>query len=152
MPSYPCRVRRVEIPTEHLMQRTPFSFLQLSVCLLLTLAATANAEDKKAGPTGTWKWSFTGQNGQTRETTLKLKLEGDKLTGTVSGRNGDTAIENTKIKGEEISFSVTREFNGNKMTAKYSGKLSGDSIKGKTETERDGEARSREWEAKREAK
>lgn len=134
------------------MQRTLTSALQLAVCLLLTLAATVNAEDKKADPTGTWKWSFTGQNGQTRETTLKLKLEGDKLTGTVSGRNNDTAIENAKIKGDEISFSVTREFNGNKMTAKYNGKLSGDSIKGKIETEREGETRSRDWEAKREAK
>ena len=103
-------------------------------------------------PTGTWKWSFTGQNGQTRETTLKLKLEGDKLTGTVSGRNGDTAIENAKIKGEEISFSVTREFNGNKMTSKYNGKLSGDSIKGKAETDRNGETQSRDWEAKRDGK
>ena len=134
------------------MQRTLVSFLQLSVCLLLTLAATANAEDKKVDPTGTWKWSFTGQNGQTRETTLKLKLEGDKLTGTVSGRNGDTAIENAKIKGEEISFSVTREFNGNKMTSKYNGKLSGDSIKGKAETDRNGETQSRDWEAKRDGK
>ena len=134
------------------MQRTLTSALQLAVCLLLTLAATVNAEDKKADPTGTWKWSFTGQNGQTRETTLKLKLEADKLTGTVSGRNNDTAIENAKIKGDEVSFSVTREFNGNKMTAKYNGKLSGDSIKGKIETERDGETRSRDWEAKREAK
>jgi len=134
------------------MQRTLVSFFQLSVCLLLTLAATANAEDKKADPNGTWKWSFTGQNGQARETTMKLKLEGEKLTGTVSGRNGDTAIENANLKGEEISFSVTREFNGNKMTSKYNGKLSGDSIKGKIETERDGEARSRDWEAKREAK
>ena len=152
MRSHPCRVRRIEIQTEHLMQRTLVSFLQLSVCLLLTLAATANAEDKKADPTGTWKWSFTGQNGQTRETTLKLKLEGDKLTGTVSGRNGDTAIENAKIKGEEISFSVTREFNGNKMTSKYNGKLSGDSIKGKAETDRNGETQSRDWEAKRDGK
>ena len=134
------------------MQRTLVSFLQLSVCLLFTLATTANAEDKKADPTGTWKWSFTGQNGQTRETTLKLKLEGDKLTGTVSGRNGDTAIENAKIKGEEISFSVTREFNGNKMTSKYNGKLSGDSIKGKAETDRNGETQSRDWEAKRDGK
>ena len=152
MRSHPCRVRRIEIQTKHLMQRTLVSFLQLSVCLLLTLAATANAEDKKADPTGTWKWSFTGQNGQTRETTLKLKLEGDKLTGTVSGRNGDTAIENAKIKGEEISFSVTREFNGNKMTSKYNGKLSGDSIKGKAETDRNGETQSRDWEAKRDGK
>jgi hypothetical protein len=44
---------------------------------------------------------------------------------------------------------VVREFNGNKFTIKYSGTVSGDTIKGKSEFERDGETQSREWEAKR---
>ena len=133
------------------MQRTLLTLLKLTACLLLA-TTVAQAEDKKADPAGTWKWSMTGQNGQTRETTLKLKLEGDKLTGSVSGRNGDTAIDDAKIKDGEITFAVTREYNGNKFTAKYKGKLSGDSIKGKVETERDGEKRDRDWEAKREVK
>jgi hypothetical protein len=77
-------------------------------------------------------------------------LDGDKLTGKLAGRNNDTDIEDAKIKGDEISFKVTREFNGNKFTAKYNGKLSGDTIKGKIETERDGNTRSSDWEAKRE--
>jgi hypothetical protein len=111
----------------------------------------SGAEDKKADPNGTWKWSFTGQNGQSRETTLKLKLEGDKLTGTITGRGGDTAIEEAKIKGEDISFQVTREFNGNKVVTKYHGKIAGDTIKGKSESQRDGQPQSRDWEAKREA-
>jgi hypothetical protein len=132
------------------MQKAFTSFLHISACLLFILAATARAEDKKADPTGTWKWSFTAQNGQTRETTMKLKLEGDKLTGTMSGRNNDSPIEEAKLKGEEISFQVTREFNGNKFTQKYTGKISGDTIKGKISFDRNGEAQSREWEAKRE--
>ena len=132
------------------MQQTLVSFLQIAACLLLAAAINTNAQDKKADPNGTWKWSITTQNGQARETTLKLKLDGEKLTGTVSGRGGDTAIEDAKIKGEDLSFAITREFNGNKFTAKYSGKLSGDTIKGKVETERDGQSRSRDWEAKRE--
>ena len=134
------------------MQRILTSLLQLAACLVLTAAVTVSAADKKADPTGTWKWSFAGQNGQTRETTMKLKLDGDKLTGTISGRGGDTAIEDAKLAGDEVSFKVTREFNGNKVTTKYNGKLSGDSIKGKTESERDGQPRSRDWEAKREGK
>jgi hypothetical protein len=113
------------------------------------MSVSIRAEDK-ADPTGTWKWSFTGQNGQTFETTAKLKAEGDKLTGTVSGRNRETEIENGKIKGDEISFAVTRERNGNKFTTKYTGKISGDTIKGKSEFERNGETQSRDWEAKRE--
>jgi hypothetical protein len=125
--------------------------IQLAVCLLFVLGVLARAEDKKSDPTGSWKWSFTTQNGQTRDTTLKLKLEGDKLTGTISGRGGETAITEAKLKGEDISFEVTRENNGNKFTQKYTGKISGDAIKGKIEFERNGQTQSRDWEAKREA-
>ena len=133
------------------MKRTLNSLLQQTTCLLLTVAFTARAEDKKSELTGTWKSSVTNQNDQVRETVFKLKAKGDKLTGTISGRNNDTAIEEGKIKGEEISFQVTREFNGNKMVIKYTGKVSGDTITGKSETERDGQTRSRDWVAKREA-
>ena len=133
------------------MQRTLKSFLPLTICLALLISLAARAEDKKPEITGTWKSSFTNQNGQVRENVFKLKAEGEKLTGTVSGRQNDTAIEQGKIKGEEISFQVTREFNGNKMVFKYSGKVSGDTIKGKSESERDGQPQKRDWEAKREA-
>ncbi len=133
------------------MQRTFKLFLPLTICLTLLISLAARAEDKKLEITGTWKSSFTNQNGQVRENVFKLKAEGEKLTGTVSGRQNDTAIEQGKIKGEEISFQVTREFNGNKMVFKYSGKVSGDTIKGKSESERDGQPQKRDWEAKREA-
>lgn len=135
----------------NIMQRTLRSLIQLAACLAVTAALTAGAQDKKPEITGTWKSSSTNQDGQVRETTIKLKAEGEKLTGTISGRNNDTAIEAGKIKGEEISFQVTREFGGNKMVVKYTGKVSGDTIKGKSETERDGQTRSRDWTAKREA-
>jgi hypothetical protein len=125
--------------------------IQLAVCLLFVLGVLARAEDKKSDPTGSWKWSFTTQNGQTRDTTLKLKLEGDKLTGSISGRGGETDITEAKLQGENISFQVTREVNGNKFTQKYTGKISGDAIKGKIEFERNGQTQSRDWEAKREA-
>lgn len=133
------------------MQRILKSFLPLTICLALLISLAARAEDKKPEITGTWKSSFTNQNGQVRESVFKLKAEGEKLTGTVSGRQNDTAIEQGKIKGEEVSFQVTREFNGNKMVFKYTGKVSGDTIKGKFESERDGQPQKRDWEAKREA-
>lgn len=134
------------------MKRILKTIVQLAACCALLAAVNVNAQDKKVEITGTWKSSSTNQNGQVRETTIKLKAEGEKLTGTVSGRqNTETAIEEGKIKGEEISFKVTREFGGNKFTAKYSGKVSGDTIKGKYETQRDGETRERDWVAKREA-
>jgi hypothetical protein len=115
------------------------------------MGLTQAADDKaKPDPTGTWKWSTTFNN-QTRETTLKLKLEGDKLTGAVLGRdNAETKIDDASFKDGTVAFSVTRERNGQKFTTKYKGKLDGDTIKGTAESERDGQTRSREWEAKRE--
>jgi hypothetical protein len=108
--------------------------------------ATATAADN---PTGTWKWTVKF-NDQSREMTLKLKLDGDKLTGAMVGReNKETAIDDAKYTDGDLSFSVTRERNGNKMTQKFSGKVSGDTIKGKIEFERDGKSQSRDWEAKK---
>jgi len=104
----------------------------------------------KADPNGTWKWSVTFNN-QTRDVTLKLKLDGDKLTGKISGRNNtETDIEDASFKDNEVSFSVTREQNGQKVVRKYKGKIDGDTIKGKSESERNGQNQSRDWEAKRE--
>ena len=128
------------------------SLAALMGMLLLASAAVAQ-EAAKADPTGTWKWSLMGQNNQAREQTLKLKLEGDKLTGALVGRNNrETAIEKPTYKDGELSFAVTRERQGQKFATQYMGKLSGDTIKGKMVTERDGKKRERDWEAKREKK
>jgi len=132
------------------------SFLAVLALVAFAMPAFVRADDadkdSKAKVDGTWKWSFTTQDGQTRESTAKLKQEGDKVTGTVSGRQGnDTEIKDGKLDKEgNLTFTVTREFNGNTMTAKYHGKVEGDTIKGKIETKRgDGESRERDWEAKR---
>ena len=86
---------------------------------------------------------------QTVERSLKLKLEGDKLTGTMLRRDGkETLIADGKFKNGELSFSVTRERDGQKMTSKYSGKVSGDTIKGNVEFTREGQAKSLDWDAK----
>lgn len=111
---------------------------------------TRSAFAAEGSPTGTWKWEMTRQNGDKVEITLKLKAEGDKLTGTISGPGGnETEIKDGKVTGSDVSFVVEREFNGNKFVMKYSGKVEGDTLKGKTEVERDGNVRTRDFEAKR---
>ena len=118
------------------------------VLAFVGLSGLARADDKP-NPTGTWKWTVE-RNGEKRETTLKLKLEGDKLTGALVGRdNKEVPIEEGSYKDGEVAFKVTRERNGQKFTVKYTGKVSGDTLKGKAEFERDGQTRSRDWEAKR---
>jgi hypothetical protein len=118
------------------------------VAVVLALAAFIGVLQAAENPTGTWKWT-TNFGGQSREATLKLKLDGDKLTGSYVGRQSETPIEDATLKGDEISFKVTREFNNQKRTTKYSGKISGDTITGKSERERDGQTQSTEWVAKR---
>jgi hypothetical protein len=114
------------------------------------LVPEAKAADATA--TGTWKWEFKRQNGDTIDVTLKLKQDGEKLTGTISGpNNSETEIMDGMVKDGEVTFKVVREFNGNTVTTTYKGKLEKDTIKGTSERERDGQKQSRDWEAKREA-
>jgi hypothetical protein len=128
------------------MRRRDLLLLGVAFIGLTGLAQAADKND----PTGTWKWTVTFGD-QKRDVTVKLKLEGDKLTGTMPGRdNSETQIENGKFKDGELSFSVTRERNGQKFTTKYKGKVDGDTIKGTQERERDGKSQSSDWEAKRE--
>src|SRR3954471_511893 len=122
----------------------------------LLFAAVAYGDDKKADPAGTWTWTMPGRNGGAdRTNTLTLKVADSKLTGKISapGRDGQASerdIADAKVEGEKVSFAVVREFNGNSMTNKYTGKIEGDKIVGKmTYRNRDGEEQSRDWEAKR---
>jgi hypothetical protein len=144
------------------MQRIFANVTSIVFCALLALGGTStvSAEDKAASATGTWSWTIQGRDGGAeRKMTLALTQDGEKLTGKLSspGRDGgaarETEIADGSVKGADVSFTVTREFNGNKMTSKYTGKLTADAITGKVESKgRDGEDRSRDWAAKKEAK
>jgi hypothetical protein len=117
---------------------------------LLALTAPATAADKD-DVTGTWKSTFKFNDKEFTQT-FKLEQKGDKVTGTVSGGKNDTKIEDGTIKGGELKFTVTRERNGQKFTSKYTGKVSGDTIKGSVTSDFNGKENKRDWEAKREKK
>ena len=120
----------------------------VAVVCVLAVAGMVRAADDKPNPTGTWKYTVD-VNGQSLDVTIKLKLDKDKLTGTVSIRDTETKIEDAKYKDGEVSFTAKPEFNGNKVTIKYTGKIKGDTFKGKREIERDGQTNTRDFEAKR---
>ena len=99
--------------------------------LVMGVLIPAQAQDKKVDPTGTYIWTMPGRNGgPDRTNTLVLKLDGDKLTGTLAspGRGGQATprdISDGKVTGSDISFCVTRTFNDNTVTNKYSGHARG---------------------------
>jgi hypothetical protein len=101
-----------------------------ALCATFLFAAAAFAGD----PTGTWTWTAPGRDGNPgRPVKLTLQLKGGTLTGSVTGRNGDTEIGDAAFKDDAVSFTVTRTFNGNTFTIKYAGKLDGDAITGTIE-------------------
>lgn len=116
-------------------------FAAVALAAFTTLGGDTNAA-------GIWKWTLSGQVG---ETVLKLKQDGEKLTGTYTNQFGKAEITDGSLKDGDISFRVKREFNGQPFIIKYSGKLSSDKITGKCEFELNGELRTLEWEAKRDS-
>lgn len=117
--------------------------------LVLASGAQSSADDKKDDPTGNWSWTFMIGDGNEIKVTGKFKKEGDKVTGSITARDRESKIENGQIKDGTISFQVTREVNDGKFVMKYKGKLSGDTIEGKVEGDRGGQAFELEWKAKR---
>src|SRR5690348_7713008 len=101
--------------------------------ILLICALGAFAADV----TGKWTYEQAGRNGgPARQVTITLKQDGNTLTGEIPGmgRGGDnppppTQITNGKVDGDKVSFEVVREFQGNKMTSKYNGTVSGNELK-----------------------
>ena len=121
------------------------NFAALAVIMVVAGPVSLALAENKGDPTGTWTWK--GGRGGGAEMTLKLKLDGDKLSGSMTLPGGqETAIENATYKDGQVSFEVSRAVRGGqKMTIKYSGKVSGDTIEGKAETPR----ASSDWNATR---
>ena len=95
---------------------------------LLTLLFTLGIAAFAADISGSWSADVPGRQG-TQPTTFNFKVDGNKLTGTVTNARGETPIVDGKIDGDKISFSQKLEFGGNSMTIMYKGMVSGSEIK-----------------------
>lgn len=94
--------------------------------LLLTIAAGSAFG---ADITGTWKGTAESPNG-TIERTFVFKVDGAKLTGeTVSEMIGKSTLEEGKVDGDNLSFTITAKFQGDEMKLKYQGKVTGNEMK-----------------------
>jgi hypothetical protein len=107
------------------------------------LAGSARSGDDD--PTGTWEWTTPKGVG-----TLKLKLEGVKVTGVMVGKAGDLKVEDSIFKGGAISFRVPGGTPGGQpMVHMYQGKLVGDTIQGSATIVLPDRFATGDWEAKR---
>jgi hypothetical protein len=99
-----------------------------STVALTLLAAGLAVTSWAADQTGQWTATFNTQIGE-QPYTYTFKVDGEKLTGTAKSDRESTEITNGAIKGDEISFDENFEFNGQTILIKYTGTVSGDSIK-----------------------
>lgn len=99
---------------------------------------------------GMWQWKFTMPDGGEISPRVSFKTKDGKLTGASRFRSGSEApLSNIVLNGNEVSFDVVRKYEGEIVTTHYSGKLSGDAIKGKITSKSNGEEQSYVWEARR---
>jgi hypothetical protein len=114
----------------------------------LIVACTGHCSSAQPGdddPTGTWQWTTPKGVG-----TLKLKLEGSKVTGVLVRKAGDLKVEDGIFKGGAISFRVPGGTPGGQpMVHMYQGKLMGDTIKGSATIVLPDQVVAGDWEAKR---
>jgi hypothetical protein len=95
------------------------------VLLALVFSLTVSAADIS----GTWKGSADTPNGPV-ERTFVFKADGAKLTGESNSEMfGKSTIEDGKIDGDNISFTLTITFQGTEGKVLYKGKVEGDEIK-----------------------
>jgi len=98
-----------------------FKNVFLMTALLTGVSSLAWAADID----GKWTAQFQGRGGNTQTQTLTLQASGGKLTGSMEGRRGGAVdISDGAIDGDNVSFKVVREFNGNQFTQQYKGSLS----------------------------
>jgi hypothetical protein len=99
------------------------SVLALSLCLLFAAGALVAADIG-----GKWKGQFQGGD-SAREIAFEFKVNGEALTGAVSGlRDKTLEIKDGKVQGDAVSFWVMSEWQGEPVKLVCKGKISGDQI------------------------
>src|SRR5262245_18615835 len=88
---------------------------------------------KKDEPTfaGLWKVDLKLESGAKLQPSVRLKQQGNRLTGSYVGVLGkETALQEVKLSGGEVSFHVTDEIEGEKVNLRDRAKLAGDQLTG----------------------
>jgi hypothetical protein len=99
--------------------------MRCSWILLFLLPLTLAAADV------TGKWDSTVElDAGTGTPTFTFRQQGNKLTGRYSGQLGEADLTG-KVDGDSIEFSFSLKSDLGELTANFSGKIEGDTMKGK---------------------
>ena len=124
----------------------------LSATLVLGLCGLAGAQGDKVDAVGTWKCDYE-IGSQKLTATLTIKVDGDKLAGTMSWPDQkDEKLKDVKLKESTLTFSAVRKFMGNEFPLDFTLTIEGDKFKGKSAAEFGGQKQEFDIEGKREKK
>jgi hypothetical protein len=93
--------------------------------LVLILAAVAGLQASDL--TGIWAGQQPGQNGTVNDIALRLKFDGQTLTGKLFGDEFDIPIAEASVTGDQVRFTVTTTnyYSGGKTKFLYTGVVKG---------------------------
>ena len=99
--------------------------------LMLTLltAAMCSVALPAADISGKWTAQVPSRGGELRETTFDFKQDGSKLSGSVAAAQVEMKIDDGKVDGDSVSFSVTQTTGGNTAKVLFKGTIAGAEIK-----------------------
>ncbi|NQV34623.1 MAG: hypothetical protein HQ515_18160 [Phycisphaeraceae bacterium] len=102
--------------------------IAIAVFALVPFSALLAAQ-AAVDPSGTWTREYVWNDAEVEEV-LRLDLEGGKVVGTLLRNDESHDIMDGTFKGDEVSFSVSGDYQGNAWTTNYTGTIAGDEIKG----------------------
>ena len=97
----------------------------LSLAFVFTLASSSFAQ---SGVAGNWTLTFQTPNGA-REANAVMKVDGDKLVGTILSEAGEAKFEGT-VKGNTFKISLDVQTPNGTFTIGINGEVDGDAMKG----------------------
>jgi hypothetical protein len=120
----------IKITRKEIKMKKAFPLLAIFALALLAFSQSA----QQVNVTGDWEITITSpERGPRPPQTISLKQEGEKLTVTMTGRQGEEIKAEGTVKGNEIEWSITRTTQRGEIKIAYKGKIEGDTMSGQVQ-------------------
>lgn len=96
---------------------------------IVLLMGVWSAAAQSASVVGSWDITIESPQGK-RDSMLVIKQDGGKLTGAMKSPRGERPLDSVKVEGNDITFVMTANVQGQDMVFTYKGKIDKDSMKG----------------------
>lgn len=115
----------IKITRKEIKMKKVYPFLAIFALALFAFSQSA----QQVNVTGDWELTFETQRGPTTMN-INFKQEGEKLTVTTTGRQGEEIKAEGTVKGNEIEWTITRSTERGEFKQAFKGKIEGDTMSG----------------------